>query len=328
MAQPMSGDVHVNRPLTNISVAFLQSPNAFVAHRLFPQVPIARQSDLYYTYPRGAFNRDEMAARAPGTESQGSGYDIDTGGPYYCTVWAYHKDVADQTRANADTPFDLDREATLFVTRKGMIRREKQFISNFFTTGKWTTDITGVSATPGSNQVLKWSDDASDPISNVKAARAKVAESTGFEANVMLLGRSVYDKLTLHPDIVDRIKYGQTPGSPAIVTKQALAALFEVDEILVGNAIENTAAEGAAATHSFIAGSHALLVHRPAAPGIMTPAAGYTFVWNGYVGMEEEGVRIKRFRMEELASDRIEGEMAFDMHQVAADLGYFFSSIV
>jgi hypothetical protein len=36
------------------------------------------------------------------------------------------------------------------------------------------------------------------------------------------------------------------------------------------------------------------------------------------------GARIKRFRMEELAADRVEGEMAFDMKLVGADLGIFF----
>ena len=42
---PSRGDVHVNRPLTNISIAFLQTQEAFVADRVFPNIPVTKQSD-------------------------------------------------------------------------------------------------------------------------------------------------------------------------------------------------------------------------------------------------------------------------------------------
>src|SRR5574343_1416849 len=101
--QPSRADVHVNRPLTNISVAFMQNASNFIADRVFPVVPVAKQSDLYFTFDRGAFNRDEMQRRAPGAESAGAVYTVATA-PYNCAVWALHKDVADQVRANADSP--------------------------------------------------------------------------------------------------------------------------------------------------------------------------------------------------------------------------------
>jgi hypothetical protein len=41
---------------------------------VFPNIPVQKKSDRYYTYDRGDFNRDEMEERAPGTESEGSGY--------------------------------------------------------------------------------------------------------------------------------------------------------------------------------------------------------------------------------------------------------------
>ena len=47
-----------------------------------------------------------------------------------------------------------------------------------------------------------------------------------------------------------------------------------------------------------------------------------------YLGAGPSGNRIKRFRMEQIASDRIEGEMAFAAKLVAADLGVFFEDAV
>jgi hypothetical protein len=39
-------------------------------------------------------------------------------------------------------------------------------------------------------------------------------------------------------------------------------------------------------------------------------------------------VGTKKFRMEHLESDRVEGQLAFDNKAIATDLGYFFASVV
>ena len=47
------GDVHINRPLTNISVSWAQDRSAFVSDRIFPVIPVIpvmKQSDAYYEY--------------------------------------------------------------------------------------------------------------------------------------------------------------------------------------------------------------------------------------------------------------------------------------
>ena len=326
--QPTPGDVHVNTPLTNISIAFVQNASNFVAARVFPNIPVSKQSDRYYTYDRGEFNRDEMVERAPGTESSGGGYKLDNTPTYYCPVYAFHKDIPDQVRSNADAVLNQDREATIFVTQKALIKREKLWASGYFGSGIWTNDWAGVASAPSGAQVLRWSDANSNPIEDVRMARRTILQSTGFEPNKLTLGRAVYDALLDHPDIVDRIKYGQTPGAPARASIEALTRLFEVDEILISNAIENTAKEGQTASHAFIAGKHALLTYSAPTPGLMTPSAGYTFSWTGHMGAGNEGGRIKQFRMENLASDRVEIEMAWATKVVAPDLGFFFGSIV
>lgn len=329
MPNPVKGDVHVNRPLTNISVAFLQRADAFVASRVFPNIPVSKQSDLYFTFPRGSFNRDEMKERAPSTESAGGGYDITTDS-YSARVYAFHKDVDDQLRANADSPLNLDREATEYVTVKALIKREKLWTTKYFTTGLWDTDITGVAAAPSAGEVLQWNDANSTPVEDVAAGKAKVLESTGFEPNTLVMGYNVWSKLKDHPDLIDRIKYsgGVGPANPALISTQAVAALMEVDNVFVMKSVENTATEGAAAAHSFIGGKKALLCHAAPNPGIMTPSAGYTFSWTGLLGAGSEGNRISRFRMDPIKSDRIEIEMAFDQKLVASELGYFFNTIV
>lgn len=329
MSQPTRGDVHVNKPLTNISIAYMQDAANFVADTVFPNIPVPQQADRYYTYDRGYFNRDEMKERAPGTESAGSGYSVDNTPTYFARVYAFHHDIPDQVRANVDTVLQPDSDATKLVSQKALIKREKLWVTRFFQPALWTFDVDGVAAapTPGT-QVLQWNDANSTPIEDVAAAQDAILEETGQLANILVVGRQVWTALKNHPDIIDRVKYGQTPGGTAKISLQALADLFEVQRIVVMQAIENVSVEGQANDHAFIGGKKALLVFSPGSPGLQVPTAGYTFSWTGFMGAGAMGGRIKKFRMENLESDRIEIQMAFDQKLVSADLGYFWDTIV
>ena len=331
--RPGPGDVHINRPLTNISIAYMQSRPGFVAGQVFPNIPVQSKSNAFFTYDRGEFNRDAMEERAPGAESAGGTYTVDQD-TYYARVYAYHKDVPDQVRDNQDQPINVDREATEFATLKGLIKREVTWVGRYLTTGVWTFEAEGADARSPSldprgtaNKLVHWSDPSSTPIEDIRLLKRVVLEETGFMPMTLTLGRPVFDTLLDHPDIVGRLDRGQTSG-PAVATRDSLAALLELDSVLVMDAIQNTAQEGQAASHSFIGGKHALLSYRPATPGLLTPSAGYTFGWSGMVGAGDEGIRIKRFRMEHTESDRIEAQMAYDQKLIAADLGTFFSGIV
>ena len=60
-------------------------------------------------------------------------------------------------------------------------------------------------------------------------------------------------------------------------------------------------------------------------PGLMTQSAGYIFVWTRYSGY---GARIKKYRIEMIESDRVEGDMAFDIKVVSPNLGAFLATMV
>jgi hypothetical protein len=318
MAQPTPSDVHVDAILTNISVAYIQEQNAFIANRVFPNIPVEKQSDKYFKYAKGDWFRDEAAKRAPSTESVGSGYNLSTD-TYSADVYAFHKDVDDQTRANADNPLNPDRDATTFVTQRMLLRQEIEWTTTYFTTGVWATDVTG-----GSN-FTQWDNYASsDPIEDIEDGKSSMWSSTGFLPNTLVLGYDVFRQLKNHPDIVDRIKY----TSAETVTEGILARYFGVDNVYVSRAIKNTANEGATDSFSAVAGKNAALYYVAPSAGILTPSAGYQFAWRGVSDGMGQNIGVTRFRMPELRSDRIEAQMAWDYTVVAADLGYFFSSCV
>ena len=317
MPNPMPGDVHINVPLTNISIAYIQQQMKFIAGQVFPVVPVQKQSNRYFVYEKEDWFRLEAQERAPASESAGGGWRIDNTPNYYCKKYAIHKDIDDDTRANADQPIDMDRDATLYVTQQLLLKREKIFVDNYFVTGIWT-DVTG------GTDFTKWSDLTNgDPITDVDTYRNNVGALTGYEPNTLVLSPGVFATIKNHPSIIERVKYTQR----ATITTEILAGLFELDRVLVPKGVINSAAEGLDDT-DFVFTEGALLVYAAPNPSIMQPSGGYSFSWVGLLGAGSEGNRIKSIRIDEIESDRIEGELACDLKVVATDLGVFFSDPV
>lgn len=324
MAQPSINSVHIDAILTNISVAYMQKSENFISDKVFPVIPVDKKSDKYFVYTKNDWFRDEAQRRADATESAGSGYNLGTE-TYSADVWAFHKDVGDQTKANADSPLNPLREAAEFVTQRLLLRREVQFVSDFMKTSVWGKDYTGVSGTPSTDQFKQWSDYAnSDPIEDVEGGKAQILSTTGFEANTLVLGYETFRKLRHHPDIVDRIKY----TSSSVVTSDMLARMFEVDRVLVAKSIKATNNEGGTSAYAFNVGKVAWLGHVAPNPGLLTPSAGYIFSWTGVSGGLGATIGTSQIRMDALRADRVEAEVAFDNKIVSSDLGVYFASAV
>jgi len=329
MTQPTVGSFHIDAALTNISVAMLQNPQGFIASRVFQNIPVQKQSDKYFTFDRSHFNRNGAKKRAAGTRVSEVGYAL-SNDSYFCEEYGVAIPIPDQVRANADPAADPARAAAELATHQMLINKETDFSSSFFSTGLWGTDITGVASSPSSGQVIKWSDTTSgDPIGNVRTGIDTILGSTGVKPNVMVMGRQVYSALIDHPDVQGRINGGATTSQPSIASLNLLAQIFEVDEVMVGEAIQNTAAEGDTAAHSFILGKKCLLTYRPSTPGIMTPAAGYTFSWQGYLGgTNEYGFVVDTKRRDEEDTDVVRARAHYDHKLVSSALGYFWDAIV
>jgi hypothetical protein len=324
---PTPGDVYVSQTLTNISIQFMLN-SRYIAAEVFPNVPVEAKSEGFVRYRRSDWFRSESKPRAPATESAGGGWRTDRDS-YVAEVYAFHKDIDDQTRANSRAPFNLERDAVNYVQNDLALTRETIWASKFFATSLWGTDITGVAAAPTAGQTLQWSDAASDPIAAIETQRLAMAALTGYEPNMLVLGPRVMSVLKQHPDFIDRIKYTQR----GVITDDLVAALLGVDRVLVPKAIINTGPETeegltASDIFDFVFGKSALLCYAAPSMGLNTVSAGATFSWTGYLGASDMGTRMKQFRLESIASDRIEGEMAFDMKVVSSILGVFFASIV
>jgi len=328
--------VHVDQPLTNLTLAYMQDQSNFIADKVFPVVGVSKQSDKYYTYSRADMNRTgDVKKLAPRTEVDRIGMSVSSD-TYYADVYGLGMDFDEQTLANEDTALETRAAGAQTLINRLMIHREEQFASTFFASSVWTTEYTGVANADNDTaaEVTQWDDYTnSTPIQDITTAkRTAFLASGGFDMNTMVVDQETRDALVNHPDILARLNGGATITNTALVTNAKLAEIFEVENFYVMKAVKNSSAEGVAESNAFIGSKKALLVHTPRSAGLMTPAAGLTFAWNSLPGVTDLGMTVESFSDDALKrqqiAEMIQVKMAYDMKVVGADLGVFFNTVI
>ena len=333
---PFQNQVHVNRPLTEISIAYLQDAKNFVADRIFPKIPVQKQSDIYYIYERGDLNRDEVRPRAPGTEAQKANFNLKISDPFNCKVYALKEEIPKETMQNQDSPLDIEYDASMYLMNKMLINKEINFAKTFFSSGVWDREYKGAD-TQAPSQTVFWDDyKNSDPLKDIRSAMTTMQiVSGGYRPNTLLLTRPVYDALIDHPVFLDRVLY-KPVGSEAMIESPELARLFGLKNIYIMDSIVNTGLEGLPEMNQFICGNNALLCYIADRPALRSPSAGYCFTWSGVfaqnggrgapVGTGE--ISVTSYWWQPTKVQIIEAETAYDLKVIGKDLGIFFSNII
>src|SRR3972149_3641898 len=117
---PLPSQIHRDRPLENISVAF--KSDRLIAQELSPSVPVKHESDTYYVHSQDSLILP-ATLRANGGEANESDWNVSTSS-YTLEEHALKKIVTDRDRNNADPPLRMDVDATEYLTEKILLRRE------------------------------------------------------------------------------------------------------------------------------------------------------------------------------------------------------------
>lgn len=316
---PTNNQIRHDPLLTSISIAY--SNQRYVADQMFPLVPVNSQAGIVPKYDQSHWFRDAAVLRAPGTRSRRGGFTVDKTDKYYTPRYSFGFELPDEVRDTAavDGAFNLDRDATNFVTEKGYLRREVAFAADFFTTGVWSADKVG------NTDFTYWNDYATGtPLINLTDYADLVDSGVGREPNTLLLGKQAWLALKWHPDLIDSIKYTQR----GVMSTDIFGSMIDIPRILIGRALRVSSGEGvaeASATYVRIFGKSALLTWVPDGPSLMAPAAGYTFVWNRVANALQY---IKRMRDDESEIDIIEMNTYFDQKLTSKGAGIFISGAI
>src|SRR4051794_17062674 len=105
MPSPDTSDLHVNVLLSNMSIAYQNAMDSYVADRVFPFLYVDNQTNVYAKFNRGSFLTDAGTAgmlRAPGTNAALADYSVDLTSTYRADNFAIGNSIPDELRQNSD----------------------------------------------------------------------------------------------------------------------------------------------------------------------------------------------------------------------------------
>lgn len=307
------GTIHLTAALTNISIGYKNAE--YIADSVLPIVPVNKDKDSYYVFGREAFRleNDRRAAKAPSNRINSW---TSTTATYTCETHSLHDIVDRRERANADAPLRPDVTTTERIQDKLLLRKEYDVAATLFN----ATTFSGYTAALTGND--RWDDYVnSDPLAKVDDIKVLVQKQIGRKPNTMIIGKEVFDKVKRHPDLLDLFKHTQR----GILTKELLAEAFGIEKIIVGEAVYNSAAEGATEVMTYLWGKFVLLCYVTPRPALDEPSVGYMPHWKiygGKIGMT------KKWYDNDLDGDKIENTISYDVLVCAARAGYLLSTVV
>jgi hypothetical protein len=130
----------------------------------------------------------------------------------------------------------------------------------------------------------QWSDytGTSNPITVIETGKEAVRASTGRRANTVVMGAAVFRWVKHHPVVRDYCKY----TGRDVATADLLAALFDVERVIVGDAIWSN---DAGTVFTDVWGKDVVVAYTDTASvaDMGAPSYGYTYQLNGYPQVEE-----------------------------------------
>lgn len=257
MAQ--SSSLYQSPLLSSIAVDFKN--RNYIADQVLTSVTVPKKQGQYLSFDQGVTFKTPRTAYG----QDGSVASIDmkaTKNPFNLNVEALSAWVDEEEIAQAPEAQILARK-TEKLANAMRLRLELDVAAQMRSTSVLTQNATLAGVT-------QWSDYTnSDPANAILTQQDNLPQ----KGNTLILGRQVLTQLKRHPKILDVTKY-TTRG---FVPNEALAEYFEVDRILVGEALQDTAAEGQAASKSFIWGKDAILAYVDPNPSPLMdqPTLGY-----------------------------------------------------
>jgi hypothetical protein len=308
-------------PLQNVSVAY--SNTEYIADRIAPIIDNVPVKAKITVYDKGAWFRNEATIRAPGTRAARGNFGLS----YLDIVtkqYAFANAVTDEERRNAkfasSPPIQPDIDAVKYATDKIDLLKEITLADLIFAS-TWC----GVSG--GEDAAAGWAADAGTNtfITDIRAGIEAIRKRIGIKPNKLVLDASTFGQIQESSTVRDIIENVQL----AIITTETLKQIFQLDEVVIGNAIMNTANQKFDGSDWTVKNvwektatkGSAFLCYSPPSPGLKTPSALYHARTPSVNG---QPLMVRRYREESEGQDVYEVSEETHVLQVCSDAGYLW----
>ncbi len=323
MSQPNIKEQIVAGPLAGVSIGYRNLD--YIADRVFPIIDGADPRAKITKYQRGAWFRDEAGIRAAGTRAKRGSFPV-TSVSIATDEYAFAAEVTDEDRRfskSQNAPaLQPDQDAIELCADKVDLAKERR-VAALITGTTWVDgnaggeDAEGLWAPPGNTNTF---------IADINKAKKAIKAAIGIPPNCLAIDYATYLALCECEAVLDKIKYTQR----GVLTKELLAGVLDLDEVLVGSAVYSSAKEtkaGADFTAVDIWTVNAgkglgFLYYRPRRVGLKTQSAGMQV----RIAYEEGGPRrTSKWREAAEHQDVYEVAEETDIVLVDAYAGYLFA---
>ncbi len=193
-----------------------------------------------------------------------------------------------------------------------------------------TTTWTGATLT--TSLTHEWDDPTNAvPIANIEAARRKVRAVSGLEPNALICNRDQLWNLRRTDEITDLLKYSGH-ADPTKLFADSIAALLDLEHIIVAGGQKNTANEAQTASLSSVWSDEYAMVCRVAeTDDPQEPCIGRTFLWteeNAGPGTDEGmAVLLEEYREEATRGSVLRARNDRDLVVMYKEAGHLLSNV-
>jgi hypothetical protein len=298
----------------------IDAPNrGFIGAALLPFFEVPEQSMDYPKIPIESLLKLQDTNRAARGDYNRDDYEFETG-TFACKEYGW-EELVDDSEANLYRRF-FDAEVVAVqrstdVLLRGQEARVAAMLMN-------TTNIPNTS-----DVTIPWNTIATaTPYDDVAAAREAMRVASGLTPNKIAMSKKVMNMLLRTKELKDAFKYtNPIEIGAAEVKRRLLAQYFDVDEILVGGAIKDTAKKGQAFSLADIWNDEYILLGAISngGPQLREPILGRTFLWTGD---SPQNIISEQYREEKKRSNVYRVRNNVDEAFVFTGAGYLLGNII
>lgn len=230
MPQPDLRAMIVAGPLQNFSVMAFK--NNFIGEKIFPIVNVDSEKATIGKVLKGAWFRNDAKVRAEGTRAARGGYPLTTVS-INAIEYARAVEVTDETRRRAKLantpPLRPDQMALQFAATKIDLNKEILIATDV---KGWANseDVEGGWAYNAGTNTFEY---------DINYRMDYIESITGFRPNGLMISSNTWMHIKMISGFKDNIRY--TEGGK--VTPNTIKGFFDLEEVIIGGSIQNTAKE-------------------------------------------------------------------------------------
>lgn len=202
---------------------------ALIFRALFPVVTTSVRGGTRIEFDRTDF-RKVNTRRAPGATTQHIQFGHE-GKLFALTQHRLMGKVPVETAEEAMTVVGIDLGMRTVTGVQNVIGLEREIAAAELAMAPATYDNDHVNTLVGN---ARWDNDASTPTRNIMDATEAIRQATGMRPNTVVMGGETYSKVRVHEAVLEQIRYA---GGKQIATREDLARLWDIDRVVVGDAI-------------------------------------------------------------------------------------------